>query len=125
MSAEAVSVDRFVPAVIEVVATFAPQGSIDVCTVDVFDAWLPRLGPGSTLIWHYLARTATSQPTSATVAIDDLAEWTGLKGYNVRQSIDRLIRFGRAQWVNHGVLAVEALTTRPKPRVVEQTAVPA
>lgn len=97
-------------------AHYHPHGTIDVTTLtaEFVDAWLPRLGPTSVLVWQYLARQAAAQTTYVTV--DDLVAWSGCQPAVIWKTLDRLIRFNRLQWVCGDALSVEVSTSRPTSR---------
>ena len=115
MSRESITAPPDAPARIGVTRSKrdAPKGhDIDVATADLFDAWLPRLGPSATLIWHYLARAAIRADRDGTVevVIDDLAYWTGLHAPQVHKNLERLARFGCVRWATRDELEVVTMT---------------
>jgi hypothetical protein len=103
------------PDEVTVAMQVCPGGPIDVCDVSQLMAtWLPRLGPTSTLAWHWLAQRAVD-PDRAPVVIADLGAAIGCAPWAVWKAIDRLITFGRIVWLNGDTLGVEVVTDRPRP----------
>lgn len=89
------------------------SGSIGVYGPGVLDAWLHRIGPTPIVVWQYLARLVLNPPdpdSAPVVIVADLASWSGVSVENAWRAIDRLVQFGRLQWISGDVLGVEVST---------------
>lgn len=101
--------------------TAVPTGdvsaTIDVSTVELYDAWLATLGPASCVLWQHLVRELAAGRYQFT--IDALARYTGLMHGKVWGALDRLVMFGRATWVTEEQLRIEVVTGKhvPRPKV--------
>jgi hypothetical protein len=79
----------------------------------LFDAWLGRLGPTPTLVWHEMVRRLQEDPDVPTIVVADLGAWAGVNPVNLWRSIDRLMINRRVAWVSGDVLSVEVETAAP------------
>lgn len=95
-----------------VIAHAHQHGHVNVADTDVFDAWLTVLGPTSTLLWHHLA--VMLRQGTFRIDVDELSEWAGTAPHQTWKAIDRLVKFGRAVWLDPFTLTVEVLATLPR-----------
>lgn len=97
-------------------ATGSPGATIDVRTVELYDAWLGTIGPASCVLWQYLARELAAGRNQ--FPIDALATYTGLMHGKVWGALDRLVMFGRGTWLTEERLQIDVVTNRPsRPKV--------
>lgn len=96
-------------------ATGSIDATIDVRTVQLYDAWLGTLGPACCVLWQHLARELAAGRNQFT--IDALAAYSGLMHGKVWGALDRLARFERVVWLTPDrQLQVEVVTGTARPR---------
>jgi hypothetical protein len=88
-------------------------------TMYVEMCWLPVLGPTATWLFRRLGSWAEYNPDGVTVDMVDLAVNLGLgegltKNGKLSKGIDRLVRFGAADWVGDELQVRRALALLPQ-----------